>query len=352
MLLLSFAARALVCSFLVVAAAVGARRLSNTLSRRSNASGEPTATPSVPVPSETLAEELPHGMFRVLLQHLLLPLALGYGLCLSDRTNMAMAQLQMAGDLGLSQADFGAAASAFFLPYVALQVPANYFLSRVSAKRVLAGYVMCWSSVSAMHSFLHSSGELVVLRLLLGIAEAGYYPGCLYVMARWFPSQVAGQAVALLFSISLVFSSVTLGSSGLIMDSLDGALGVRGWRWLFLIQSLPGIPIALSILAFVDDDPHDCEWLTPSQRRYLVDRFRGEARLGKLADSLIAQLRQLLLLPSTWVLGLQFFSGETPLHQGGLKSMLVPIPMRIGVRFSIADCELRCGAIFALHARS
>lgn len=170
---------------------------------------------------------MPSGLYAKLLCRVL---ALGYGVCLVDRINMSMAQLQMAGELRMSQAAFGVAASSFFITYTALQVPANFVLARVGAKRCLTIYLVCWGTISAAHGLVQNVQQLVVLRVALGVFEAGFFPGCVYFLTRWFPPHVAAQVNALLGVGAGALSGVFFATSGLIMDLLDGVGGLGGWR--------------------------------------------------------------------------------------------------------------------------
>ena len=260
--------------------------------------------------------QLPPGLFPTLLRRILLLLCVGYGFCLLARTNMSIAQLQMAGDLELSEASFGAAASAFFLSYTALQVPANYVITRVGPTRALAAYVICWGLVSAAHGLVSSSRQLVVLRVLLGVAESGYYPGCIYYMTRWFPKQVSAQVIALFLSGSVVLTSLMTGTSGLLMDSLDGVAGMRGWRWLFILQGLPCVPLGLCFLLLLDETPKPVAWLQPHERMWLADNCSEAQGQSKSELSLVESLRRLLSLRSTWTLGLSWVSLTTSSYVG------------------------------------
>ena len=189
---------------------------------------------TLPVPSD--AKQPPPLPLTKMMWKILPFLAAGYGLCLVDRINMGMAQLQMGAELGMTQTSFGAASSAFFLTYTALQIPASYLSAQFGVIRSLALYAICWGVVASAHGLVTTSTQLTVLRLLLGVCESGYYPGCIYVLTCWFPDVASAQAVAMFLFGASICTSAFGASSGFIMDSFNGLGGLSGWRWLFIIQ--------------------------------------------------------------------------------------------------------------------
>ena len=205
----------------------------------------------------------------------------GYVLNIIDRSNLGYAQLQMSHDLELSSSSFGLAAGLFFLAYATMQVPSNHLLQSVGAVRVLAASMVGWGLASTATSLVQSKLQLCALRFCLGLAEAGYYPGALLYMTRWFPDAAAGRAVAWFATAAAAGSLLGNLSSGLILSRLDGAWGVRGWRWLLVLQGIPAVALGCCVPALLDEWPERARWLGPSERDALVRALRGDATPGE-----------------------------------------------------------------------
>ena len=270
---------------------------------------------------------MPSGLFRKLLRRIVILIAFGYGLCLVDRSNMGLAQLQMTEDLGMSQALFGAASSIFFATYTTLQMPANHFLTKIGPRRALATYAISWGVLSAAHGFATSTTQIMILRLLLGVAESGYYPGCVFVLSQWFPMQLMGQANAIFGVLSGILTAPISSSGGWIMDVLDGACGLRGWRWLFLLQGLPSVPLGIILLWVFDDSPADASFLDPAEQKHILEhaatvhplqaKTTGGAHRDGSSPSplgLTAAIRRLIVLPGTWIFGTTWFAFSVTMY--------------------------------------
>jgi ACS family tartrate transporter-like MFS transporter len=185
-----------------------------------------------------------------------------------DRANLSFASLQMNAELGLTHADYGMAVSAFFVGYLLFQFPSMYLLHRFGARRWITGSVLLWGAFALAMAFVHSAATLYLLRCLLGVAEAGFAPGVVYLCSRWMPARHRAGAIAL--TMLAVPISVTVGGpfSGWLM-SVANPLGLAGWRWMFLAEA--GLTLALAVLAwrlFVDT-PAQAAWLDPAERDWL-----------------------------------------------------------------------------------
>ena len=212
----------------------------------------------------------------------LLPLLwLGYCVCFIDRSNLAFAQLEMRSSLGLSDSTFGLASGLFFVSYATMQVPSNRLLDRLGARRVLAATLFAWSTLSACCGLVQGPLSLCALRFLLGLAEAGYAPGATLYQSRAFPAALVARSVAIVGTAGGGGYALGSLSAGLIMQRLDGALGLEGWRWLFVVQGVPGLLVGALVLAFLPDEPHQAEWLSGEERRLL--REEREEREGQEA---------------------------------------------------------------------
>src|SRR5580693_6848093 len=208
-----------------------------------------------------------------------------------DRTSLGFAALTMNQQLGLTAGQFGLAAGVFFLGYSLFEVPSNLMLYRFGARRWLARIMISWGLVSAATAFVVGPNSFYALRLLLGIAEAGFFPGVTFFLAAWFPAQYRTRMLAW-FLIGIPASAL-IGSPvcGLLLQ-MDGIGGLAGWQWLFLLVSLPCIPLGILTLRLLSDRPQAAAWLTQDERNALDEVLAGEVRerppsslLGALKDS-------------------------------------------------------------------
>ena len=262
---------------------------------------------------DSLFEVYGRKLFFKIFWRVMVPLASGYGICLLDRGNMGVAQIQMSYDLGLTQTEYGFASSIFFLSYMSLQLPANYLLARFGATRLLATYLCIWGVISSAHGLVTDKNQLNVLRFLMGCFEAGYYPGAIYVLTRWFPNEIFTFTIAIFGMTDAGAQTFMGGSGGLIMDYMDGFQGLRGWRWLFLIQGTPGIMQGLYMHLYFTEKPADAKWLTSSEREAVLkacdqpELAQERARTHSLTELLL----QLVRLPTTWIFAAFWFTVAT-----------------------------------------
>ena len=200
----------------------------------------------------------------------LLPvIGVGYGLAFMDRINISFASLQMNKDLHFSASVYGFGAGLFFIGYALCEVPSNLLLLRFGARRWLARIMFTWGLLAAAMMFVRTPLEFNVLRFLLGMAEAGFYPGVIYYLTLWFPAQMRARAVSR-FYISLPLSSVVMGSVAGWLLGLGGRLGLSGWQWLFLVEGLPTAAFSLVILKMLPDNPARAAWLTADEKAWLA----------------------------------------------------------------------------------
>lgn len=230
-------------------------------------------------------------------------LALIYFIAWIDRVNVSFAALQMNRDLHLSPVAFGFGAGVFFLSYGALEIPSNIFLARVGARRWLARIMISWGLISIATLFVRGPLSFYALRLLLGAAEAGCFPGILYYLGTWFPRAERSRAMAR-FTISIPIASVLGGPVAGMLLSLNGVLGLAGWQWLFLLEGAPAILLGVLVLQYLPDSPSTAEWLGANERAALSEQLRREADDGRLHRGL--RVRGALTNPVVWALGCSF----------------------------------------------
>ena len=236
--------------------------------------------------------------------HLLPLLAVGYGLAYMDRINISFASLQMNRDLHFSASVYGFGAGLFFIGYALCEVPSNLLLLRFGARRWLARIMFTWGLLAAATMFVRTPLEFNVLRFLLGMAEAGFYPGVIFYLTLWFPARMRARAVSR-FYVSLPLSSVVMGSLAGWLLGLGGKLGLAGWQWLFVVEGLPTAVFSLVILKMLPDGPAKATWLTAEEKAWLEAQLKADGEKAHLGHS--AGVARALLEPKVWMIGAYFF---------------------------------------------
>jgi sugar phosphate permease len=192
-----------------------------------------------------------------------------------DRNNVAIAALEMNRDLRFSATAYGFGAGIFFIGYALFEVPSNLILARVGARRWIARIVISWGLIASAMMFVRTPLHFYLLRALLGLAEAGFFPGIVYYLSLWFPA--AQRARALSRFITAVPLSAMIGNPlGGWLLGFDGTLGLRGWQWVFLVEGIPSVLLGLVTLRFLTDRPEQARWLSAEQRDWLVARLRRD----------------------------------------------------------------------------
>ena len=281
--------------------------------------------------------ELPDALRRQLLCRLLPVLTLGYGLSFIDRSNIAYAELEMGHAIGIDARTFGLASGIFFAGYGPMQIPVVHLVARVGARRVLAGTLFVWGLLASLMGSVDGPASLCVLRFCLGLAEAGYYPGALYFLSTWLPSELNGTAAAMFTCLGIPMAVIGSLSSGAILTYplFDCLLGLEAWRWLFILQGAPAVLLSVVLLCQLPDTPATSRWLSAEHRHLLTSKLTqqpteprtaapcAEAATADLGASSISRgmpappltLRRglCLTLPrlATWVFVLQHFAGCT-----------------------------------------
>jgi ACS family tartrate transporter-like MFS transporter len=203
-------------------------------------------------------------------------LCVGYVINALDRYNVSIAALTMNKDLGLSASGYGLAAGAYFWSYVLCQVPANLILRGLGARAWLSIIMAVWGIASAGTALVTGETSFVAARFLLGMAEAGYFPGVTYFMTCWFPSRYRGRMMGRFFAAGAISSVIGAPLSANLLQ-LNGILGLAGWQWVFLAEGAPAVLLALFGYALLRDQPEDAAWLTLAERAWLRDRLDAEA---------------------------------------------------------------------------
>ncbi|MCM8732007.1 MFS transporter [Hephaestia sp. GCM10023244] len=196
-------------------------------------------------------------------------LGLIYMIAYIDRQNVAYAKLQMVDALGMSEAAYGLGAGLFFLGYFLFEVPSNLILERVGARAWFARIMATWGTVTILLGFVESATSFYVLRFLLGAAEAGFFPGVLYVLTLWFPQEHRARAVGAFMLSSAVANAIGAAIGGALLDA-DGTLGLAGWQWVFVATGIPAVVLAPVVLFVLPRGPEEARWLTAEQKAWLA----------------------------------------------------------------------------------
>jgi MFS family permease len=204
-----------------------------------------------------------------------------YFISFLDRINVAFAALQMNKAIGLTTAQYGFGAGLFFLTYCLFEVPSNLMLVRVGATRWIARIMLVWGLCAAGMAFVVGPHSFFAMRLLLGAAEAGFFPGVLFFLTLWFPTAHRGRVVGVFMAGVAISGLLGAPISGLLL-SLDGFLGLQGWQWLFIIESVPAILLAPVCLYYLQDGPAHAPWLGAPEREALTEILNAERREREL----------------------------------------------------------------------
>ncbi|SKD04533.1 MFS transporter, ACS family, tartrate transporter [Burkholderia sp. CF099] len=195
-----------------------------------------------------------------------------------DRVNIGFAALEMNKDLGLSPSTYGMAAGILFIGYVAFEVPSNLILQRVGARVWLARIMITWGVLATLMAFVFNTYSLFTLRALIGVAEAGFFPGLVFYMMRWFPAEERAKAITI-FMLGNPISVIIGGPmSTAILHYAHNFGGFAGWQWLFIIEGIPAVIIGVVTLFWLTERPQDAKWLKADERDWLIDKIAEENR--------------------------------------------------------------------------
>ncbi|MEM5384401.1 MFS transporter [Paraburkholderia phymatum] len=235
-------------------------------------------------PATHAQQAQPQSVIAKVSRHLLWFLFVLFFFSFLDRINIGFAGLTMMKDLGLTSTQFGLATTLFYVAYIACGIPSNVVLARVGARRWIGTIMIAWGLASTATMFATSPGTLYVLRVLVGVTEAGFLPGILLYLTYWFPAAYRARANALFMIAMPVTAAVGSALSGFILG-LDGTFGLKGWQWLFLVEGLPSAILGLVVYAYLHDSPQDAHWLDADEKRTLAVTLAVEHRNDPTAQA-------------------------------------------------------------------
>ena len=195
-----------------------------------------------------------------------------------DRVNVGFAKLQMLGDLGFSEAVYGFGAGVFFLGYFLFEVPSNIILHKVGARVWIARIMVTWAIISGGCMFVTTPTSFYVMRFLLGLAEAGFFPGIILYLTYWFPSTRRSKIISTFMAAIPLAGLIGGPLSGWIMESVAGMNGLTGWQWMFVLEAIPAVILAVVVFCYLDDSIKNAKWLNDAEKSLLVSNIAEDQR--------------------------------------------------------------------------
>jgi MFS transporter, ACS family, tartrate transporter len=262
-----------------------------------------------------------------------------------DRVNVTFAQDKLEADLGFSGAVYGFGAGVFFIAYFFFEVPSNLALHKFGARKWIARIMFTWGIISACTMFVQGPASFYLVRFLLGVAEAGFFPGMILYLSYWFPARERARAVGFFMSAIAISYAIGAPISGGIMSVFDGVAGLKDWQWLFLIEAIPAFIAGFAVLLYLDDGPEHAKWLPDDEKAWLAERLEGEeeVRLTRerhtigeaLKDGRVLAFGALYFFMVVNVYGISFWVGEIVDKVGGLsdvgKGFVTAIPYTVAI---------------------
>ena len=259
--------------------------------------------------SKESASTLENPSFRAVFSKIdwrLIPLLLiAYMVAYLDRINIGYAQLQMKQTLPFDDAVYGLGAGVFFIGYFLFEVPSNLLLARIGARKTLLRIMVLWGLAASTMMFVSTPLQFYIVRFLLGVFEAGFFPGVILYFTYWYPSVRRGQVIAIFMSATTIVSLVAGPLCGSILKYFDGFAGLHGWQWLFLVQGLPAVFIGFLVYFLLKDKPDQAPWLSTEEKAVVEDAFRHDIK--DVAGEAEGTFLQMLQDPRAYMLALVYF---------------------------------------------
>ncbi|HEV3306702.1 MAG TPA: MFS transporter [Candidatus Sulfotelmatobacter sp.] len=295
----------------------------------------------------TSAESVEERTYRKVDVRIVPFLFLCYILAYLDRVNVGFAKLQMLKDLSLSDAAFATGAGIFFIGYFFFEVPSNVLLKKYGARMWIARIMISWGVISACMIFVKGQWSFYAMRFLLGLAEAGFFPGVIFYLTLWYPSKIRSTRTAWFVAAIAVSGVVGNPVSGWIMDTLSGAMNLAGWQWLFLAEGIPSIVVGTWVIFYLESSIEEAKWLTSEEKLLLARNLEAEDQHKtehKLRDAFISgKVWALCAIYFTLMIGLYGITFWLPtiVKEFGLKGYL-----RVGLITAIPYGVAVIGMIF------
>ncbi|MFP3584689.1 MFS transporter [Paraburkholderia sp. SIMBA_055] len=254
----------------------------------------------------TAPEDAQRALYLKVAMRLVPLLIVCYVIAYLDRINVGFAKLQMQDALGFSDAVYGLGAGIFFIGYFLFEVPSNLLLQRIGARKTITRIMVLWGLTGCAMATVSSPTAFYVLRFLLGVFEAGFFPGVVYFLSQWFPRNRRGQILGLFMTGFPIAGMIGGPVSGWAMSRLAGVAGLAGWQWLYIVEAAPAVLLGIVTWFTLSDDIERAKWLTEPERDTLRHALRDD---GREADAEHAgQLRQVIADPKVYVISFAYFT--------------------------------------------
>ena len=266
-----------------------------------------------------------------------------------DRINVGFAALQMNAALDLSASAYGLGAGMFFVSYTLFEVPSNVMLARIGARLWIARIMITWGLVSSSMMLVQGPTSFYVMRFLLGAAEAGFFPGVIFYLTRWFPARERARTIAAFMTASLTAGIVGGPVSGALL-SMDGMGGLAGWQWLFLLEGLPAIVLGGVVLFYMTEHPEDARWLSDEERAALIEALRRDGNDNRSSTTTV---RGAFASGRIWLLAIVYFTIPIALYAFGfwlpqiIRAASQGSDFQIGLLAAIPYVVGACGMVIA-----
>jgi MFS transporter, ACS family, tartrate transporter len=241
---------------------------------------------------------------RKIWRRLIIYLALLYFAAFIDRTGVSFAASQMQRDIGLTAYEYGLGAGVFFLSYCMLEVPSNVLMDKFGARLWIARIMITWGLIAGAMVFTYNATSFYAFRFLLGAAEAGFFPGVIYYLTYWLPARERGRMIGL-FMTAIPISTAIGGPMASAILQLDGAAGLAGWQWLFLLETIPSLTLGIVTWLWLRDRPSQVNWLSAEEKAWLQNTLDAEAAYRSSKHQIHGL--QVLANPRVLALGLCYF---------------------------------------------
>lgn len=302
------------------------------------------------MPAITTKPEIETRVVKKVARRIIPFLGVAYFVNYLDRTNIGLAKLTMSDELGLTETMFGLASGLFFIGYLLFEVPSNLALHKFGARRWIARIMVSWGIVAAAMAFVPTAGWLYGLRIVLGIAEAGFFPGVLLYMTMWFPRAYRVRLMGLFMLALPVSSALGAPLSSAIIQYWDGLFGLSGWRVMFLFEGLPAIVLGVITWFYLTDRPSQATWLDDDEKNWLTAELESEG--SSTSAHVTGSVKRALTDVRVWMLGLVYFGITYGLYSLSffLPSIVAGFKKTFDTDFSLVTTGLIVAVPFAVGA--
>ncbi|WP_347558468.1 MFS transporter [Robbsia sp. KACC 23696] len=294
------------------------------------------------------------GVYRKVAFKVLPLLIVCYLFAYLDRVNVGFAKLQMLQDLKLSDAAYGFGAGIFFIGYLIFEVPSNVLMMRIGAKKTICRIMILWGLISMAMAFVQTPTQFYVVRFLLGLAEAGFYPGIVLYLTFWFPSYRRSRMLAI-FYMAVPLSGIIGGPvSGFLLQFAGGQGGLAGWQWLFLIEGLPSVLLGIAVPFLLCNSPKEAHWLSDDEKKCILDDLAENERekaalaskhpgvMGVIRDARVWKMSLLCLCQAMLIYGLSFWLPSLVQQLGVKGSFDIGLISAIPLLFAMVVMQINC----------